>query len=358
MKKKNFINFCITLFFLIIFVSGTFYFAIKYTKAFDRTVRREIVVSENGLSKGIENVYDSVVVVETFNSSSDIESSIGTGFIISEKGYIITNQHVVSKSKEIKVILTNGNVLDAFLVGEDEYDDIAVLQINPKFITSVAKIGNNDNVELGDTVFAIGTPLNSDYAGTVTRGIISGKDRLVQVSVNSTTNDWIMKVMQTDASLNPGNSGGPLCDISGNVIGVNTMKISEGEIEGIGFAIPIEDALNIANKLIAGETIKRAYLGISMSDISTSSYILKKYDIVVDKSIHSGVIVVDVFEGSSCERAGVLKGDVIISVGNYDVKNIAELKYYLSKFNPGDDVDIGIIRENKKQLYKIVLDER
>lgn len=319
-------------------------------------VEKEVTINENGLSEGIENIYDAVVVIESISKNKST-NGFGSGFIYSSDGYIITNQHVINNADEIKVILMNGNTLEGKLVGSDEYADIAVLKIDKAFIPKVAKIGSSKNMKLGDTVFAIGCPMNSKYAGTVTRGILSGKDRMVEVSVNSSTNDWIMNVMQTDASLNPGNSGGPLCDISGNVIGVNTMKIAEDEIEGIGFAIPIEDAIVYAEKIIKGETTKRAYLGISMGDLTTSKYYLTKYGINVDNSIKSGVIVMDLEEKGPCNSVGIKKGDVIVTIGDYDVSNVAELRYFLSKYNPNDQITIVIKRGKETLDYKVKLQE-
>ena len=234
------------------------------------SIVKNVNVTENGISSGIENVYDSVVVVENYQKLK--LAGIGSGFIYDSKGYILTNHHVIDGASEIKVKLMDGETLIATVIGSDEYADIAVIKIDSSYVKRVAKIGDSSKMKVGDTVFTIGSPLSVDYAGTVTRGILSGKDRMVAVSVgNSSTNDWIMNVMQTDAAINPGNSGGPLCNVSGEVIGVNSMKIVKSEIEGIGFAIPIEDAIEYANLILKGEKIQRAYLGVSMTDFTTSS---------------------------------------------------------------------------------------
>ena len=222
-------------------------------------------------------------------------------------------------------------------------------------LTIIRRLIEEKNV--GDTVFTIGSPMSSDYAGTVTRGILSGKNRMVEVSVSSSSNDWIMNVMQTDAAINPGNSGGPLCNVSGEVIGVNSMKIVQSEIEGIGFAISIEDAIDCAKKIISGEEIKRAYLGISMSDLSVSSYYLKRENIKLDSSITSGVIVIEAVENGPCKEAGIEKGDVIVQIGKYNVKNIAELRYYLYKYSPKETIDIKIKRGKEEKLFKVTLGE-
>ena len=315
-------------------------------------VNKKVVVSEIGLSTGINNVYDSVVVVQNYKNNKS--NSIGSGFIYNEEGYIMTNSHVIEGATSIKVILMSGDVVEASVIGDDEYADIAVIKIDKKYVSKVATLGSSDAINVGDTVFTIGSPISSEYYGTVTRGILSGKNRLVNVSVNS-SNDWIMNVMQTDAAINPGNSGGPLCNINGDVIGINSMKVVQSEIEGIGFAIPIEDAMEYANKIVKGEEIKRAYLGISMAEISTSKYYLKRQGISIDDSITSGVIVVNVEDKGPSDKAGIEKGDVIDKIGEYNIKNVAELRYYLYKHEPNDKVDLEVIRGATKTTLKITL---
>ena len=205
-------------------------------------------------------------------------------------------------------------------------------------------------------MFTIGSPISIDYAGTVTRGILSGKDRMVAVSVgNSSSSDWIMNVMQTDAAINPGNSGGPLCNVNGEVIGVNSMKIVKSEIEGIGFAIPIEDAAEYAKLIISGEKIQRAYLGISMIDLTVSNQYLRQQGITIDQSITTGVVVVSTEDNGPSAKAGLEKGDVIVKIGEYDVTSVAELRYYLYKYKPSDTIEIKAIRGKTNKTFKVTL---
>ena len=318
-------------------------------------VEKSVTVTDKGIADGIENIYDAVVVVENYQREK--LAGIGSGFIYDKEGYIMTNHHVVEKANELKVILPSGETVAAKLVGSDEYADIAVIKIDKDFITKVAIIGSSEKAKVGDTVFTIGSPMSSSYSGTVTRGILSGKNRMVEVSVSSASNDWIMNVMQTDAAINPGNSGGPLCNVSGEVIGINSMKIVQSEIEGIGFAIPIEDALEYANKIVKGIEIKRAYLGISMGDISTSAYQLYRNGITLDSSITSGVVVFDVVSNGPSDKAGIEKGDVIVKIGDVNVNNVAELRYYLYKNKPNDKVEVSVIRGNNTKTFKVTLGE-
>ncbi len=317
------------------------------------TSEKLVTVTDNGISEGIDKIYNAVVVVENYQRNS--LAGIGSGFIYSEEGYIMTNHHVVEDASEIKVVLSNGETLDATVIGSDEFADIAVIQIDKSHVTSVAKIGSSENAKLGDTVFTIGSPMDIDYLGTVTRGILSGKDRMVEVQVSSTTNDWIMNVMQTDAAINPGNSGGPLCNVNGEVIGINTMKIVENEIEGIGFAIPIEDAVNYANKIVNKEEIQRSYLGVSMAEISTPTYYLRREGITLDDSITSGVIVLESTAGGPANKAGIEKGDVIVKIGDNEVTNVARLRYYLYKHEPNEIVEITVIRGKEHKVFNVEL---
>jgi serine protease Do len=335
---------------------GMYYYMENYYKGNETTtIKKDVIVNDNGISDGIENIYDAVVVVKNYQKSK--LAGIGSGFIYDENGYIMTNHHVVDKASEIKIMLMSGETISAKIVGSDEYADIGIIKIDKSYVKSVAKIGSSEKAKVGDTVFTIGSPMSADYAGTVTRGILSGKDRMVEVSVNSSTNDWVMNVMQTDAAINPGNSGGPLCNVSGEVIGINSMKIVQSEIEGIGFAIPIEEAMSYAKQIVNGIKVKRPLLGISMGDIGTSTYLLRREGITIDSSITSGVVVFSVSENGPAYKGGLLKGDVITKIGSYSVSNSARLKYYLSKYKPGDTIDVHIIRGNEEKKLKVTLGE-
>ena len=354
--KKVLLYFILIIIFMGVGAYGMYYYMENYYKGNETTtIKKDVIVNDNGISDGIENIYDAVVVVKNYQKSK--LAGIGSGFIYDENGYIMTNHHVVDKASEIKIMLMSGETISAKIVGSDEYADIGIIKIDKSYVKSVAKIGSSEKAKVGDTVFTIGSPMSADYAGTVTRGILSGKDRMVEVSVNSSTNDWVMNVMQTDAAINPGNSGGPLCNVSGEVIGINSMKIVQSEIEGIGFAIPIEEAMSYAKQIVNGIKVKRPLLGISMGDIGTSTYLLRREGITIDSSITSGVVVFSVSENGPAYKGGLLKGDVITKIGSYSVSNSARLKYYLSKYKPGDTIDVHIIRGNEEKKLKVTLGE-
>lgn len=312
----------------------------------------KVEVDDQGIAAGVENVFDSVVSISV--NDGDNSQPVGSGFVFSEDGYILTNYHVVKNNSKFGVILSDGSNVSAEFVGSDEYFDIAVLKIKSSDVKKVAVIGNSDETRVGDTIFTVGTPVDIRYAGTVTRGIISSKNRLLETSVNSETLDWIMEVIQIDAAINNGNSGGPLCNVNGEVIGINTLKVSSGNVESIAFAIPIETAIKYANVLVSGDKIERPMLGIRMANVQKSSY-LSYYGISLDPSITSGVVVVESLEGGPGEKAGLKKGDVISKIGEVNISNIAQFNYNLFNYKKGDKVTFEIIRNNEKIKVEVVL---
>ena len=250
--------------------------------------------------------------------------------------------------------MTNGERVEATVLGSDPLGDIAVLSIPENKVIKVAQIGNTENVRVGSTVFAIGAPMGSDYSGTTTRGCISAKDRIVSFSITGDRDEMLMRVIQTDAAINPGNSGGPLINLAGDVIGVTSLKLVQEEIEGIGFAIPIEDAMKYMDILEKGETIKRPVLGVQLLNVD-ETYALFYSDIRVDDSIEAGAVVQAVIEGTSAYEAGLKKGDVILQIGKSKIKNKAELRYELYKHKVGDKVTISYYRDGKVKDVQITL---
>lgn len=319
---------------------------------------KEVTVTENGIADAVEKVYDSVVIVGTYKSNK--LSSTGTGFIYKKDGdkyNIITNYHVIAGGDSVKITLTNGDSIDATLVGGNQYDDIAVLSITSKEELKTAVMGSSTESRIGDTVFTVGAPVNSSkYSWTVTRGILSGKDRVVSVSTsNSLTADYEMKVLQTDAAINSGNSGGPLCNSNGEVIGITNMKLLITGVEGMGFAIPIEDAINYADKLINGEDTSKPYLGLSMADLSQSAYVYYYYGITVPDDVKKGVIVLGVEDKSASANAKLKKGDILYEFDGEEVSSVADLKYKLYKKNIGDKVEVKYYRNGKSETTTITL---
>ena len=305
---------------------------------------------ENSISSSVDKVYNSTVMVAAYAKGKQI--STGTGFIYKKNGklaYIITNNHVIDNADSARIeFSTSDKKIEAKIVGGDKYADIAVLTI-PDDNYQVVEIGNNEALKLGDTIFTVGTPMGAGYKGSVTKGILSGKDRMVDVSVSSSVAaDYYMKVIQIDAAVNPGNSGGPLCDVSGKVIGVISLKIVQNTVEGMGFAIPIEDALKYANIIETGGTITRPYLGITMLDL-TEEYYLWQNRIVIPDGVDNGIVIITVEQGSAAEKAGLKKGDIIVKINDADTRTLAEFRYELYKHEVGEKIQITFYRDGKVQ---------
>lgn len=311
---------------------------------------------ENSISSSVDKVYGSTVVVSAYNNGKQI--STGTGFIYKKaKGmaYIMTNNHVIDGADKAQIEFNDSDKkIDAKIVGGDKYADIAVLTIDDSNEYKTVEIGDNEVLKLGDTIFTVGTPMGSSYKGTVTKGILSGKDRMVEVNVSGNTADYYMKVIQIDAAVNPGNSGGPLCDVSGNVIGVISLKIVEDRVEGMGFAIPIEDALDYASIIEEGGQIVRPYIGISMIDLS-EEYYLWQNRITIPEDVEEGIAVISVESGSPADKAGLKKGDIIVKLGGEDTGSLAEFRYELYKHEVGEKVEIEFYRGGKLQKTTITL---
>ncbi len=263
--------------------------------------------------------------------------ALGSGFIISKDGYILTNYHVVKKATTIKVTVLNTNeVYDAKIIGTDPKADIALIKIKAKRDLPYLPLGNSDDMEIGDWVVAVGNPFGLN--GTVTAGIISAKGRVIGEGPFD-------HFIQTDAAINPGNSGGPLLNLDGEVIGINTAIVAGGQ--GIGFAIPINMVKAEMDFLRKGKSVKRGYLGITIQALTPEA--AKELGI----NNIGGAIVSQVMKNSAAKKAGIKPGDILISVNSKQIRSANDLPYIISSMKPGEKVKIGLIR-NKKKLYKYV----
>ena len=348
--RERIINIVIILVVLLLGVTGTLYFVNNGSNDNKVLENRNVNITSNeSINESIAKVYDSVVVVNNYQNGR--LTGYGSGFVYKKEGnygYILTNNHVVEDASSIKLTLSNGEEVEAEVLGTDSYMDIAVLRMDGDAVLQVAQIGDSTEAKLGDTIFTVGTPVSTEYAGTVTKGIISGENREITITDNGTS--YMMEAIQIDASINPGNSGGPLVNINGEVIGVNSVKLVESSIEGMGFAIPIEVAMAQIDKLENGEAIARPVIGVSLYDLD-SLPLLGNSDLRVDDSIKSGVVVNSVESGSDAEAAGLKRNDIIIKVDDTSVKGSAHLKYLLYKHNIGDSVKLTIVRNgNEKEL--------
>ncbi|NLL44402.1 MAG: PDZ domain-containing protein [Mollicutes bacterium] len=326
----------------------------KIREIIEKEIREVTITESDTIKPAIDKIYDAVVMVETYKGNRLVTT--GTGFVYKKDdkvGYIITNHHVIEDGNTIKVINNNGQTTDAKVLGSDAYADIAVLSIDKEAVLQVAEIGNSTELELGDTLFTVGTPLGSEYMGTVTKGILSGKNRTVTVSLSQ--GDFMMEVLQTDAAINPGNSGGPLVNINGQVVGVNSLKLVKDEIEGMGFAIPIELVMTSVQHLEKGEEIKRPLLGVEMLDV-TNTYALYLNDIYLDQDFKNGVVVVNVMPNTPA-AAKLQKSDVILEINGTKINDIGHFRFILYKYSVGDTIKIKYYRDGKIQEVDVYLNK-
>ena len=285
-------------------------------------------------------------------------ASEGSGVIYKvENGYayIVTNNHVISGSQELEVLMADGTREKAELIGADKWTDLAVLKIKADKVTTVAEFANSDEVKAGQTAIAIGSPLGTEFATSVTQGIVSAKDRSVPTDVDGDgKQDWVVNAIQTDAAINPGNSGGALVNAAGQVIGINSMKISKSSVEGIGFAIPSNEVVSIINQLEKSGKVIRPVLGISMVDLtSVSSQGRQQLDLSND--VKEGVVVADVQENSSASKGGLKQYDVITEIDGKPVTGVQTLRKALYSKTVGSSMEVTYYRNGQKQTTTIQL---
>lgn len=296
-----------------------------------------------------EKAKPSVVGITTTTLSSDnmfsmpTESTgVGTGIIVDSNGYILTNSHVISdgQAKTVNVLFSDGSTIDGEVYWYDSQLDLAIVKVNKTGLTA-AELGDSDKVQIGDISVAIGNPYGLDLAGTVTQGIISGLDRTIQTEKETMTG-----LMQTDASINPGNSGGPLLNEKGQVIGINSAKVSSAE--GIGFSIPINTAKPIIEQVIKSGNFEKVTLGIKGIDVTTF-----ESSTGTDLAADEGVYIVEVVSDTPAQKSGIQAGDVIVKVGNDETPTMTDLNKVLYKYKSGQSTKVTVNRSGKEVTVDI-----
>ncbi|PID03190.1 MULTISPECIES: S1C family serine protease [unclassified Sporosarcina] len=307
---------------------------------------------------GITNIQ----TVQDFWSSttSTQEAGSGSGVLYKKEGdkaYIVTNHHVVENSEQLEVSFDDGTKVEGKLIGSDLWTDLAVVEIDAEHVDTVVEFGDSDALKRGETVIAIGNPLGLGFAGSVTVGVISGKDRSIPMDLNKDGHiDWQADVLQTDAAINPGNSGGALINMAGQLIGINSMKISEATVEGIGLAIPINIALPIIEHLEETGQVNRPTMGVSLLDLRQIPIQQQQQTLNLPKEVTDGVVVTDVIPNSSAVEAGVKKYDTIVQLDDEIVTDMVSLRKYLyNKKEIGDPLKITVYRDGKKLDLEMVL---
>ncbi|KOO45944.1 S1C family serine protease [Priestia koreensis] len=319
------------------------------------------------ITKAVSKVDNAVVGVVNIQKSSSFwdsgkssEAGTGSGVIYKKSGnkaFIATNNHVVEGASEIEVSMSDGTRVKARLLGTDELTDLAVLEIDAKHVKQVATFGNSDSLKRGEPVVAIGNPLGLEFAGSVTQGVVSGTNRAIPQDLNGDgVADWQSEVIQTDAAINPGNSGGALVNIEGDVVGINSMKIAQEEVEGIGLAIPANSVRPVINDLERFGEVRRPYMGISSRSLDEiSSYHLSE-TLKLPKDVVKGVAVIDVEPSSPAAKAGLKQYDVIVELDGKPISNIIDLRKVLyNQKEVGDKLKVTYYRDGKKQTTTMKL---
>ncbi|MGI2327964.1 S1C family serine protease [Planococcus sp. YIM B11945] len=311
------------------------------TKIVDKT--SAAVVGVTNLQKAAQNPFAPAADTESQ------EAGAGSGVIYKKEGdsaFIVTNNHVVEGAEAVKVTLSDGTELDAEVLGTDVWTDLAVLKVASEAITTVAEFGDSSVLKSGEPVVAIGNPLGLQFSGSVTTGVISGTERAIPIDINNDgTEDWESEVLQTDAAINPGNSGGALINSQGQVIGINSMKIAQDAVEGIGLAIPINTAVPIIQDLETKGAVERPSMGVSILDLSEVPAQYRQSQLNLPEDVEGGVVVQSVSPGSGAAEAGLQAYDVIVEMDGEAIGNVLDLRQYLyNKTEVGDTLKVKVYR--------------
>lgn len=325
-------------------------------------VPTSVTNSTTSIADIVENTSSAIVGIvnmqqqnDRFSRSSEmVESGSGSGVLIKktdEGAFIVTNNHVIEGASEIEVSLHNGEKTTAELIGADALTDLAVLKIDAKYVDNILEFGDSSTLRAGDQVLAIGNPLGLEFSRTVTQGIVSAVDR--DISVSTSAGEWELNVIQTDAAINPGNSGGALINNQGKVIGINSLKISESGVEGLGFAIPSNDVVPIVNEIIESGKISRPYLGVSLASLEEiPQYYLQS----LPENIKGGAMVTFVDPDSAAGKSGMKAQDVIVSINGHEVMNANDLRKYLyTEVEIGEQVEIKTYSGGELKTYKMTI---
>src|SRR5690625_975920 len=341
------------------------------------TVKEEVKISnvevnvQSGITEAVEQIDDAVVSIinlqrndfsswagfygmESASEDEYLQAGSGSGAVYKiedDQAYIFTNNHVVEGSDAIQVLLQDGTRVDAEVEGTDVWTDLAVLSVDASNVETVVEFGDSENLTVGEPAIAIGSPLGTDFASSVTSGIISGIGRTVPVDTDGDGEyDWEMTAIQTDAAINPGNSGGPLINIAGQVVGINSMKISTETVEGMGFAIPSNDAVDIINQLEQNGEVVRPYLGITMIDLAYISDSQRADELNLPDDVTDGVVITRVGNDSAATNAGLEPADVIVGFNGEKITITVHLRQLIYSAEVGDSVEIEFYRNGEPRV--------
>lgn len=308
----------------------------------------------------VEDASQSIVGIVNYQNQSRMGSAeatpagTGSGVLFKKEGdsaFIITNNHVIEGASKIEVSLYDGEKTEGELIGADPLTDLAVVKIDGKYADNLLEVGDSSALRAGEQVIAIGNPLGLDLSRTVTQGIVSAVDRTIPVQTSEGESE--LNVIQTDAAINPGNSGGALLNSKGELVGINSAKISNSGVEGLGFAIPSKDFMPIVSEIIKTGKIERPYIGIGMKNLAD---IPRSYLPNLPQSVESGVVVANIDPTSAAADAGIKEGDAITEMNGKAVENVADLRRQLyGGLKVGDKIDLTVYRDGEKMTVSLTL---
>ena len=302
-----------------------------------------VVRAAKAVGPTVVGITNKAVARDWFNNPVETEG-VGSGVIFREDGYIVTNNHVISGAKEIIVSLSDGRSLKGKLVGKDELTDLAVVKVDADDLPT-AVFGDSDHVVVGEPAIAIGNPMGLEFQGSVTAGVISALNRTLDVS------DRRVKLLQTDAAISPGNSGGALVNADGEVIGINSAKVAASGVEGMGFSIPINTVQTVINEIIEKGYVARPYLGVSVFDPTTAARY--GYQLNIDKGVYIFRLTLD----GPCGKAGFQRGDIILEINGEEINSVSELRSKIASYKVGDKITIVYDRNDTKRKAEVILEE-
>lgn len=289
-----------------------------------------------------------------FEEVEDVPAGSGSGVIYKidkHYAYIVTNNHVIEGAQKMDISFKNGETATAQLIGTDALSDLAVLKVDAKYADTALELGDSDTLRAGDQVVAIGNPLGLDFSGTVTQGVVSAIDRTIDVKTSA--GEWELNVIQTDAAINPGNSGGALLNTAGEVIGINSLKIAERGVEGLGFAIPSNDAVPLIKEMTENGHVERPYIGVGLANLSE---VLPMYIQDLPETVKGGVLVANIDPESAASKAGIQEADVITAINGTNINSATEFRKFLySELKVGDKAEITFYRGAKEETIQLIL---
>lgn len=312
----------------------------------------------NSVSEVYDKVKDAVVTVKNYYNNQLLGS--GSGVIYKKndtKFYVVTNNHVITQGNKVEVILGNNEILEAKVLGSDVYADLAVLEVSSDINVTPMVLGDSSLVKIGETVLAIGSPTGVDFSGSLAVGVISGKNRSISVDLDKNgIDDWDMIMLQTDAAINPGNSGGALVNMAGQLIGINTIKIIGNNVEGMGFANPVNEVVNIVSQLEKDGKVSRPSIGIVGRSMSELALYRNFYGNFVIPNVEKGLYIQEIVSNGPAQKAGLQAGDVIVKFDGQEVDQFKDFRQMLYQHKKGDTISVSVYRNNKTLDFKVTLD--